>query len=139
MSANKPDESQGLFAEDHRFDHLKKKPPESSPSKTRSVQERPAVAINHRDDGKIVGSPASVEDPVYLTVLQVAQRYGVSRATIWRWFAKKEGFPAPLALSPGTARWSLIALLEFEETRAELAQSIVPADTKPRPASGENQ
>ena len=45
----------------------------------------------------------------YLSVDAVAQRYGVNRATIWRWADKrnKRNFPQPVKLSPGCSRWKL--------------------------------
>lgn len=42
----------------------------------------------------------------YIPDLQLAQRFGVSRATIWRW-AQKGKFPQPIKLSPGCTRWRL--------------------------------
>ena len=51
----------------------------------------------------------------FLTVDQVAERYDVSAATIWRW--KRSGrFPAPRRVGPNTTRWHIADLLEHEST-----------------------
>ena len=54
------------------------------------------------------------EQQKYLSVQAVAQRYGVSVATVWRWAQNKPGFPKGVQLSPGTTRWYLPDLLTFE-------------------------
>ena len=49
----------------------------------------------------------------YLTVEQVAERYGVSTDSIWRW--KRNGrFPAPVRVGPNCTRWRLADILEHE-------------------------
>ena len=50
----------------------------------------------------------------YLTDREVAKRYGVSRATIWRWRNNDPHFPQPIVVSPGTTRCALSRLLEWE-------------------------
>lgn len=40
----------------------------------------------------------------YLSDTQLAERYSVSRSTIWRW-TNRNNFPKPVQLSPGTTRW----------------------------------
>ncbi|MCP4316591.1 MAG: AlpA family phage regulatory protein [Hyphomicrobiales bacterium] len=52
---------------------------------------------------------------VYLSVHDLCERYHVSKATIWRWVKDRPGFPKPIKLSPGTTRWRLSELVEFEE------------------------
>jgi len=47
---------------------------------------------------------------------QVAQRYEVGRATVWRW-VKDSDFPKPVRLSPGCTRWKLSDLEEWEADR----------------------
>jgi prophage regulatory protein len=42
----------------------------------------------------------------YLSDAQLAERYGVSRSTIWRWTHRRL-LPAPVQLSSGTTRWRL--------------------------------
>ena len=47
---------------------------------------------------------------IFLSVDQVAQRYGVSTDSIWRW--KREGkFPAPVRVGSGITRWRLADLI----------------------------
>jgi len=50
----------------------------------------------------------------YIPDTAVAQRYGVSRATVWRW-VQKGSFPAGKKLSPGCTRWRLADLEAWEE------------------------
>lgn len=49
---------------------------------------------------------------------QVAARYNVSRATVWRW-VDRDQFPHPVKLSPGCTRWPLSSLLAWEMERGE--------------------
>lgn len=56
----------------------------------------------------------------YLQDKQVAARYGVGRASVWRWLKADLTFPKPFKLSPGCARWRL-ADLEAWETEREKA------------------
>lgn len=50
---------------------------------------------------------------VYLSVGQVAERYGVSNDSIWRW--KRDGeFPAPVRVGPNCTRWRMSDLIEHE-------------------------
>lgn len=50
----------------------------------------------------------------FLSIEQVALRYGVGQSTIWRWVAKDDNFPKPLKLSKGTSRWLESHLRDFE-------------------------
>lgn len=43
-------------------------------------------------------------DNKFLTDRDLANRYQVSRCTIWRW-AKMEILPKPVKLSPAVSRW----------------------------------
>lgn len=54
-----------------------------------------------------------MQTPQFVRDTDLAERYSVSRATIWRWV--REGrFPAPVTISPGTTRWSLEAIEAHE-------------------------
>ena len=49
----------------------------------------------------------------YLTVEDVAKRFGVSTDTIWRW--KRNGdCPAAVRVGPGTTRWRVSDVIEHE-------------------------
>lgn len=49
----------------------------------------------------------------YLTDLDVAARYGVSRVSIWRWV--REGiFPSPKKIGQRLKRWDIDDLLGYE-------------------------
>lgn len=50
----------------------------------------------------------------FLTVKQVAARYGVVASTIWRWRDELEDFPKPVRLGSGATRWVLDELLRYE-------------------------
>lgn len=58
--------------------------------------------------------------PRYATDRDVARRYGISRACVWRWAA--EGIiPKPVKLAANTSRWDVRELDRFEAERAERA------------------
>ena len=44
---------------------------------------------------------------IYLSDVQIALRYGVSRQTIWRWASCDPQFPTAIKLSAGCTRWRL--------------------------------
>ena len=57
--------------------------------------------------------PQTSNKTPFLTVYQVADRYGVSTDSIWRW--KRDGvFPAPVRVGPNCTRWREADLLEHE-------------------------
>ncbi|GGB26271.1 helix-turn-helix transcriptional regulator [Allosediminivita pacifica] len=51
---------------------------------------------------------------LFLSDKEVAERYSVSRPTIWRWVKTAPGFPPPVRLAQGTTRWAVDALAEYE-------------------------
>ena len=52
----------------------------------------------------------------FISDKQVAGRYEVSRATIWRWV--KEGHvPPPVKFTPGCTRWRLSDLQTWEASK----------------------
>jgi prophage regulatory protein len=59
-----------------------------------------------------------MESSIFLTDNQIAQRYGVSRITVWRWNKELPGFPKVIKLSEGCARWALHEVEEFEKSCA---------------------
>lgn len=46
------------------------------------------------------------ELPLYATDRQIAERYHVSRASVWRW-VEHGRIPPPKKLTPGCSRWVL--------------------------------
>lgn len=56
---------------------------------------------------------------IYITDLQVSARYGVNRATPWRWAKSRSDFPKPIRLSPGCTRWKLAEIEAWEESQAK--------------------
>jgi predicted DNA-binding transcriptional regulator AlpA len=65
----------------------------------------------------------------YLSIDEVAKRYGVGHSTVWRWVKNDDRFPAPIKLSPGTSRWLEMELLKFE-TVASFGTSAKPTKTR---------
>lgn len=55
---------------------------------------------------------------MYLTDKQTADRYGVTRTTIWRWRKTDQTFPTPITLSPGCVRFRLADLEAWEAAKA---------------------
>lgn len=65
-------------------------------------------------------SAAARPTPRYVTDREVARRYDISRACVWRWAA--EGvIPRPVKLAANTSRWDVRELDRFEAERAERA------------------
>jgi predicted DNA-binding transcriptional regulator AlpA len=62
----------------------------------------------------------------YLSDRQVAQRYGISRVSVWRWVSSGR-LPRPSRLGPHTTRWRLDDLEHFETQRAAEATAATPA------------
>lgn len=54
----------------------------------------------------------------YLSDSQLANRFGVSRQTTWRWAATDPTFPKPIKLSAGCTRWKLSDLEAWESAKA---------------------
>lgn len=54
----------------------------------------------------------------FLSDAQLAERYSVSRSTIWRWTARKL-LPQPVQLSPGCTRWRKDQIEQRDAERAE--------------------
>lgn len=57
----------------------------------------------------------------YLSDKQVAERYGVTVPTVWRWHKSDPKFPRAIKLSSGTTRWNLSEVEAWEKSRAKVA------------------
>ncbi|MFD1208661.1 helix-turn-helix transcriptional regulator [Modicisalibacter tunisiensis] len=53
----------------------------------------------------------------FLTAKQVAARYDVGVATIWRWSRDRDDFPKPKKLGDNCTRWRLSDLEHWEDER----------------------
>ncbi len=53
----------------------------------------------------------------FYTDHELAQRYRVNRATVWRW-TRTGRFPQPVKVGPGSTRWRGADVLAFEAERA---------------------
>ena len=51
---------------------------------------------------------------MYLSDKQVAERYSVTRQTVWRWSRERADFPKAANPSPGCTRWKLADLEAWE-------------------------
>jgi prophage regulatory protein len=58
----------------------------------------------------------------FLTAKQVATRYDLGVATIWRWARDREDFPKPMKLGANCTRWRLADIEAWEASRQEVAQ-----------------
>jgi predicted DNA-binding transcriptional regulator AlpA len=56
----------------------------------------------------------SSENETYLTVIQVAQRLSLGKATIWRWTKDDKNLPKPIRFGKKATRWRLSDLIAFE-------------------------
>lgn len=54
---------------------------------------------------------------MYVSAAQLANRYGVSRTTIWRWIKKRQ-FPKSVQLGPNTTRWLLTDVERWESQQS---------------------
>ncbi len=52
----------------------------------------------------------------YYSDKQLAVRFSISRATVWRW-VRQEKLPTPVQLSPGCTRWRFSEVEEWELKR----------------------
>jgi predicted DNA-binding transcriptional regulator AlpA len=58
----------------------------------------------------------------YMTVLDIATRYGISQSTVWRW-TNSGRFPAPIKLGEKTTRWYVPDVLDYERNIQKATQS----------------
>ncbi|UWR21289.1 AlpA family transcriptional regulator [Sulfitobacter sp. S190] len=88
-----------------------------------------AVAVQHEKRGKKAAKPdrsgCALCAESYLSDRSVSHRYGISRATVWRWAEKNGNFPAPVKLSKGTSRWKFSDLVKFEEKLSGFEQKVI--------------
>jgi predicted DNA-binding transcriptional regulator AlpA len=89
------------------------------PSKSKTEQLNLFSALATRSEPKH-GAPSRPSTPCsrctesYLSDHQVAARFDISKATVWRWHTNNPDFPRRIKLSPGTSRWKLSELVQFE-------------------------
>lgn len=61
-----------------------------------------------------------MKQPTYFNDRQIADRFGVHRATVWRWVQRGE-FPKPVRLTAGITRWLVTDVEAFEERQRAAA------------------
>ncbi len=54
--------------------------------------------------------------PTLLTAVDLARRYNISQATVWRWRADGT-LPTPVRLGPKMVRWDYQAIARWEQGR----------------------
>jgi predicted DNA-binding transcriptional regulator AlpA len=86
-------------------------------------EELPKVAMKKRTAQGQPSAPCPQCAERYLSDHEVASRFGISKATVWRWHDKNPGFPGRIKLSRGTSRWKLSDLVRFE---AKKQSAVVP-------------
>jgi prophage regulatory protein len=64
----------------------------------------------------------------FLTDSDLAARYGISRATVWRWTSAGR-LPPPIRLGEATTRWPLEGVLQYEQ---KLAAEPTPGASRTR-------
>lgn len=88
-------------------------PQDPTPTKTSSA--KPARALRP-------GVKGGGEDERFLSVRDVASRYAVSVATIWRHTNENPSFPKPVKILNGSTRWRMSDLCAYEAVREGAAQ-----------------
>lgn len=57
----------------------------------------------------------------FLSDIDIADRYGIARPTVWRWHRERGDFPRVVKLTPGCARWRLSDIESWEKSQANVA------------------
>lgn len=55
---------------------------------------------------------------IFLSDMDLAERFRVTRQTVWRWHRTNDGFPRAVSLSAGCTRWKLSAIETWEQEAA---------------------
>ena len=72
----------------------------------------------------------STSDKIFLSVTELAERLSCSVDSIYRW--KREGdFPKAVKLSPGTTRWRLRDIEDWENSRPTYLATNITLDDSP--------
>lgn len=58
--------------------------------------------------------------PAYATDIVLAAHFGVTRTTVWKW-VNRNGFPAPVKLSPQMTRWKWSDVEAWEAAQSAAA------------------
>lgn len=85
------------------------------PKPTKTSSEKPTRALKP-------GVKGGGEDERFLSVRDVASRYAVSVATIWRHTNENPSFPKPVKILNGSTRWRISDLCAYEAFREGAAR-----------------
>lgn len=89
-------------------------PPKSKTAQLELFEALTTSSKLKQDAGSQPPTPCSHCNEQFLSDHQVAARFDISKATVWRWHTKYPDFPRRIRLSPGTSRWKLSDLVQFE-------------------------
>lgn len=83
------------------------------------ARRRKIAPPKHFQGVPLAGRRAEETGCLFLSDIDVAKRYSVARPTVWRWAKETHGFPKPIHISPGTTRWRLSDLVDYEAAIAD--------------------
>lgn len=67
---------------------------------------------------------------MYLSDKQLADRFSVTRPTVWRWHRTDPSFPRAVSLSPGCTRWRQADIEAWEAAQARSPAAVSGGDGK---------
>jgi predicted DNA-binding transcriptional regulator AlpA len=67
---------------------------------------------------------------MYLSDKQLAERFSVTRPTVWRWHRTDNSFPRAVNLSPGCTRWRQSDIEAWEVAQARTTKAAPARDGK---------
>jgi prophage regulatory protein len=70
------------------------------------------------DNQPNIGKTSPHLPTVFLSDIQIGNRYDVTRQTVWRWSATDPTFPKPIKLTAGCTRWKLSEIEAWESGKA---------------------
>ena len=98
---------------------------EPVPSRKSDSKPAPPAATPRRKIRKqasALPAPEGHSNELYLRDREVAERYGISRQTVWRWAALGK-LPKPVKFSDGATRWRLSDLVAHEASLPKRAKT----------------
>ncbi|WP_417743780.1 helix-turn-helix transcriptional regulator [Salipiger sp.] len=98
----------------------------ANPSRSKSRNEPKSAVLAKTPRAAELAKPRKQLPKLFLKDSEVAERYSISRPTVWRWAKSRPGFPQPIPLAEGTTRWAIADLEAFERSlKAEVQTGSV--------------